>query len=238
MSETSLPPSIILAPDPKSVFTQPEFGTKYVFPLLSFELSDVFDDLSGPLHFIDPIEPYDGYIGGFTKQHHSYYCRENWISFKVKGGLYSFEGPEEYFAKAYWKTHDVPESVHISVRDGWKKAVDDFYVERTAKFIKWRAALSNDMGANLRIHGVRLDNFGGQPWDANWVHTVDFPMVAQDGVMDLDGEPFANTFHYPLTEDGRRFRYIGFVEAFDWRCAIHLFFDPVEQRALQTFDWT
>ena len=79
---------------------------------------------------------------------------------------------------------------------------------------------------------------GGQPWDANWVHTVDFPMVAQDGVMDLDGEPFANTFHYPLTEDGRRFRYIGFVEAFDWRCAIHLFFDPVEQRALQTFDWT
>lgn len=238
MASISLPQSLTLAPLHESVFKRPVFSAKYMFPLLSFELSDVFEDLSGPIHFIDPIEPYDGCIGGFTAEHHSYYCRENWISFKVKDGLYDFEGPEDYFAKAYWKTHDVPDSVHASVREDWKTAVDDFYVERAANYNNWRAALSKDLGANLRDHGVRRDNFGGRPWDANWVHTVDFPMVAQDGMMELDGEPLPNTFHYPLTEDGRRFRYVGFVESFDWRCAIHLFFDPEERRALQTFDWT
>ena len=62
MTEMLMPPSISLSPDAKSVFLRPGFSMKYMLPLLSFELSDVFDDLNGPIHFIDPIEPYDGWL--------------------------------------------------------------------------------------------------------------------------------------------------------------------------------
>lgn len=175
MPETDLPQSLKLAPALEQVFKRPDYHAQYLLPLLTFELSDVFDDLNGPIHFIDPIEPYDGCIGGFTKEHHSYYCRENWISFKINNGLYDFEAPEDYFAKPYWKTHEVPEIVHVSVRNGWKDAVDNFYVERTAKFGKWRAELSDNSSANLANHGIRRDNFGGRPGYANWAST-EFPL--------------------------------------------------------------
>lgn len=236
MSENTLPKSLILAPPNEQVFTRPDYSAQYFMPLLSLNLSDVFDDLSGPIHFVDAVEPYDGCIGGFTQEFHSYYCRENWISFKVKDGLYDFEGPDNFFEKAYLKTHPVSDTVHESVRMGWKNAVDEHYVKTVEKYAKWRATALSDISATLSNHGIRPGNFGGHPHDANWSNMDSFPLAVDK--VDAPGDDFPDTHSYPLTEDGRRFRYIGFIEAFNWRCAIHLFYDPVEQRALQTFDWT
>lgn len=236
MSENALPKSLRLAPSPERVFKRPDYHAKYFLPLLTLELSEIFDDLSGSLHFIDPIEPYDGCIGGFTTAFHTYYCRENWISFKVKDGLYDCEAPELYFEKVYLKTHPVPGAIHESVREGWVDAVKEHYQKRMAKYAKWKADHIEVIPEHLKDHGIRPDNFGGLPCDANWAHLSDFPLDTVKEV--VPDHPLPDQFHYPLTEDGRRFRYIGFMEVFDWRCAIHLFYDPVEQRALQTFDWT
>ncbi len=235
MPNTVLPNAFRLAPPPEQVFIRPDFHTQYFHPLLSLELSDIFNDLEGPIHFIDPIEPYDGYIGDYTKAFHTYYCRENWISFKIVDGRYEFEGAEEFFEKSYWKTHEVPDTIHESVRDGWKEAVNDYYLKKSAKYDEWRAALVEDMSANLTKHEIKRDHFGGRPHEANWICT-EFPLSIDKEDEKASGA--RKSFYYPLTEDGRRFRYIGFVEAFDWSCAIHLFYDPKEKRALQTFDWT
>lgn len=236
MTENSLPKSLQMAQAPKHVFKRPDYHANYFLPLLTLELSEIFDDLSGPVHFIDPIEPYDGCIGERTKESHSYYCRENWISFKVEDGLYEFEGPEPYFEKVYLKTHPVPEAIHESVREGWVEAVNEHYQTRMAKYAKWKADRIEVNPELLKDHGIRPDSFGGRPCDANWAHLSDFPLDTEKEV--VPDHPLPDQFHYPLTEDGRRFRYIGFVEAFDWRCAVHLFYDPIEQRVLQTFDWT
>lgn len=233
--DNPLPKSLHMAPAPKRVFTRPGYHSKYFLPLATIETSEIFDDLSGPVHFIDPIEPYDGCIGERTKEFHSYYCRENWISFKIKDGLYEFEGPEPYFEKVYLETHPVPERIHKSVRDGWVDAVNEHYQKRIAKYEKWQGDHINSSPEQLNHHDIRPDNFGGRPGHANWAST-DFPLETEKE--DEPNPDLPDQFHYPLTEDRRRFRYIGFVEAFDWRCVIHLFYDPVEQRALQTFDWT
>lgn len=232
MSESSQPKSLQMAPAPEAVFKRPDYHAKYFLPLMTIELSEVFNDMSGPLHFIDPIEPYDGCIGGFTKAFHTYYCRENWISFKLEDGLYEFEGPKDFFSKQYWKSHPVPEIIHESVRKGWVSAVNDHYVARTAKYKKWQDA-QRGLPRDKIEHEVWL---GGRPNDANWAHLSDFPLSTDKE--DVPDHPLPDRFHYPLTQDGRRFRYVGSTEAFDYRCAVHLFYDPVEQRALQTFDWT
>ena len=228
--------SLKLAPAVEDIFARPDYHRAYLLPLLSLDLADVFDDLSGPIHFIDPIEPYDGCLGEMTSAFHSYYCRENWISFRLKDGRYDCEASENFFEKTYLKTHPVPASIHESVRAGWVAAVEEHYRKRRAKYDKWREVVAVDLDAALSDHGIQSDNFGGRPYDANWSNMDTFPLAVDK--IDVPGETLPDTFCYPLTEDGRRFRYVGFVESFDWRCAIHLFYDPVEQRALQTFDWT
>ena len=234
MSE--LPKSLKMAPSADKVFIRPDYHSRYVLPLLSLELSDVFDDLSGPIHFIDPIEPYDGCIGESTEQFHTYYCRMNWISFKLKDGLYECEAPEAFFAKHYFETHPVPDHIHHTVRDRWVESVNAHYDERRAKYAEWRSTLSEDLDAALERLEIRPDSFGRRPFDQNWAHCSSFPLVTDKE--EVAGKSYPDEFHYPLTEDGRRFRYVGYAGAFDWSCTVHLFYDPIEQRALQTFDWT
>jgi len=172
-----------MAPSADQVFIRPDYHARYLLPLMSLELSNVFADLSGPIHFINPIEPYDGCIG--------------------------------------------------------KRQVEDLnahYDKKRAEYAEWRLTLSQDLDAALERLEIRPESFGGRPFDQNWAHCSSFPLVTDKE--DVVGQSFPDQFHYPLTEDGRRFRYIGYVGAFDWVCTIHLFYDPVEQRALQTFDWT
>ena len=222
--------SLKIGPDPARVFSEPDRWSPYMLPLVSFDLSEVFDDLSGTLHFIDPIEPYGGFLGAASKSHHTYYCRENWISFKRDNGLYIFEMTEAYFSKVHFQTHPAPSSLPETARAKWTENIDAHYIRRTHEYAAWQNKPIKDRKETLVLR------LGGSPQDANWAHVSDFPLYV-DSVETTD-RPFPDTYHYPLTEDGRRFRYIGSVEAFDWRCVIHLFFDPIEQRALQTFDWT
>lgn len=219
--------SIQLAPEPNTVFKRPKLLSPYLLPIASFELSEVFEDLSGKLHFIDSVEPYEGYMAEDTQDFHTYYCRENWISFKVKNGLYEFEAEEGYFSIHRWKTHFHPCAKDKTIHDYWMGEANTYFAKRAKEYTLWqnkKRVLSSDQ----IDHRMQL---GGKPRDANWV-CCDFPIS-----YDEESEP-GETFYYPLTEDGRRFRYVGWAHAFDWRCEIHLFFDPKEQRALQTFDWT
>ncbi|MEP3889456.1 MAG: hypothetical protein ABJN69_03255 [Hellea sp.] len=233
MPKVNLPKSLKLVPRPEKVFMRPDFHTQYFQTLLSFELSEVFDDLSGPIHIVEPIEPYDGCIGEFTEAFHTYYCRMNWISFKTVAGLYEFEAPENYFAKSYWKTHPVPDTIHESRRAGWPQAENQHYQSRTQEYNKWRDAMIDNTSKSPDRPVIEL---GGRPHNGNWVYTSNFPVEIDKE--DVPGQSFPDNFYYPLAHDGRRFRYIGFSNTFDWRCTIHLFYDPQEQRALQTFDWT
>ena len=225
-----------MAPSADAVFTRPDYHARYLLPLMSLELSDVFDDLSGPIHFINPIEPYDGCIGEFTEPYRTYYCRDNWISFKLKDGLYECEAPEAFFAKHYYETHPFADDVNPRLIERQVEDLNAHYHKTRAEYAEWRQTLSQDLDAALDRLEIRPESFGGRPFDQNWAHCSSFPLVTDKE--DVPGRSFPDQFHYPLTEDGRRFRYIGYVGAFDWVCAIHLFYDPVEQRALQTFDWT
>lgn len=58
----------------------------------------------------------------------------------------------------------------------------------------------------------------------------DFPMRR----MNVDG----NTHPDMLTEDGLKFVHIEYIESWVADCSIHLFYDPKEQVALPTYDWT
>ena len=54
-----------------------ESHSKYLLPLATVSLEHINPAWSGPIHFVQPIEPYDGVVGEDTPSHHGPLCAEN-----------------------------------------------------------------------------------------------------------------------------------------------------------------
>lgn len=82
-----------LLPEIESVFVDPAEAGRYLLPVATIDASSVHAHLTGPLHFVTPIDPYDGVVGEFTGAFYSETCRSNWVGFRVVDGRYSLDGP-------------------------------------------------------------------------------------------------------------------------------------------------
>lgn len=57
---------------------------EHFLPLVSIDLAVLNPDWAGQtLHMVSPIEPYEGYIGDGTEQHHNEYTAPNWLAFRL-----------------------------------------------------------------------------------------------------------------------------------------------------------
>ena len=78
-----------LFPEASDVFfDQIEEHRHYLLPIATLDLSKINKNRDGFLHFVQPIEPYDGAVGSNTRQFHTYYCRKNWVAYSVRNGKY------------------------------------------------------------------------------------------------------------------------------------------------------
>lgn len=220
----------------ETVFADAEEAARYMLPVASIDAAAVHAHLSGPLHFVVPIDPYDGVVGEFTSAFHSATCRDNWLGFKVVDGRYQLDTDYRFFEQRYYEDgYPVPETVHESVRGAWSNSVNDHYTKIAAAYAE-AVASSPDNG---KAEDDDLDlSLGGLPPDLNWSNMNNFALEYAESSDGTERHP------YPLTQDGRRYDYIGSIESTAWRtgqflrCLTLLFFDQPTQRALLTFDWT
>lgn len=223
-----VPEGLIPFPEPEVVFGGDVAAhRKVLLPLISIPASWIDEKLDGMLHFVTPIEPYDGLVGEETQEFHSGYCRTNWIAFRVTDSKYEFLGDFRYF-----KRNRGFEGQHAEAN---AKFLEDYYAETEADFAETRANYQNTgkLQRRNRIASAWMETLGGTASAENWASFSD--------KLELENSDNGEVAH-PLTEDGRRFRFVGEVCGSSFRKngadGVLLFYDPETQTALLTFEWT
>ena len=90
-------------PQAEDIFVAEQSWLKEHFlPLVSIDLAVLNPDWAGQiLHMVSPIEPYEGYIGDGTEQHHNEYTAPNWLAFRLTDdNRYEFLGNEGFFERS------------------------------------------------------------------------------------------------------------------------------------------
>jgi len=234
-------------PPAEEVFAEPvSKHAKHLLPLVSFDISLISREWSGWLHFVMPIEPYDGVIGEDTHPYHDYYLRANWIGFRVEDGRYKLLGDFRYF---FLENHPGDSSVTESYK-GQRRLLEKYYrrarisyEKHQQQFLNYGAiyhkfAKTDTYGRYKDENRVPfIDELGGQPWHGNW--SSGFPLKE---TLAVDEDGIEKQVAIPLTEDGRLFGYVGCLEADhyvdDKDCSLLLFYDARERTALFTFHYT
>lgn len=221
---------------------------EHLLPLVSVDLSAINSEWSGWIHFVSSIEPYDGVVGEYTGTFYNYYTRKNFFAFDIVDGRYKFRGDFRYFylenganspvLTESYKNHRFDLEKHYKeTRESYRKSKEEFQ-EYGAIFHPF-AETDSQGKLKDKDHVSFVDNLNGKPWGSNWA-CEDFPMETEIALYD-DEEGLEGEIAFPLTEDGRRFHYIGTVEGnyyYGADTSVLLFYDPQERIALVTFDWT
>lgn len=207
-------------PEPEDVFVEPvQKYVRHFLPLVSIDLSAVNPEWNGWIHLLNPCEPEDGLIGEYTTEYYSYYCRENWIGFRLtEDNKYELLGDWRYFLL---EGEDADEYTDLQ----------EHYQQQHESF----AAAKARFRAEGEMHDNFIDQLGGTVGWGNWSGDIgDGDKVPQD---DSDDDNIR-----PLTPDGKPFHFVAGVPAYNY-CAsgadwILLFFEPESRTVLFTFDWT
>ena len=260
MQPISDPGTLNFFPGAKDVFHENlEMHSKYFLPLLSFDASKVDPSLDHPLHFVMPTESFNDCVGELSIEFHTEYCMCNWIGFDVRDGKYSFQADERFFDEKRisvdpgflkGKFPNFPpyeQKYPIELAKNLAKARENYAIfkqefldkKRQEKFENWQDYM----------------HLGSYPEDSNWAYGRKMDLedvkldispedqVARWGGSAADFDDYVTT-NYPLTRDGRRFIYLGAINAhlfnyeFTGWDSILLFYDPVSKVALTTFDYT
>jgi hypothetical protein len=205
--------------------------------LLSIEAKKIDPAWRGWLHFVTTKEPFECNVGEHTATWQDGYTRTNWIALKRdQDGRYTFIGDWRYFLLEH---NDLKLLSNCITRDDMEK----LYADAEANIANTKAFYAQ--------HGIlnpwgQKDNpvewfegLGGLAWDGNYSWGEEsFPIEREEG----EGEDGPESYVHPMTHDGRRFRFVGWLAGFSYRDAaadgIMMFYDPAEDIVLFSFDWT
>ena len=227
MQDIFLPQPFLKAfPRPEAVFVEPVARYRRLLdPLVSIRLSAIDPGLSGWVHLLSPIEPYDGYLGDLRKEYWGPYLQRNWIAFRTGADdRYELLGDFRFF--------------EAEAAEAEKGYLRDHYDEQHASFSASKAAFAKS-GQVCRVSRGQeptpvpaLSQLGGIPQVGNMIWE-DVPGAA---FTYLDGDAA------PMTRDGRSYRFIAAVPGWHYRASgadsILLYYDPVERIVLETFVFT
>ena len=235
-------------PEPDTVFAgDVETHLKYLLPLATVSLKHINPAWEGPIHFVQPVEPYEGVVGEMTTQHHSQLCGENWIGYRIdEHGRYTFATDWEYFLLKKLESRnasqfDVDDD---QLKEHYERARQSYEANRT-HFQKFRGLHPS---YSLEEYGVYRDRdrlelvnqLGGKPGWGNWTGIGDWPLSKHD--CDATDEFPDETYPLPQAEDGTDYSYIGWLHSFVYvdssGCNLELFYHPELRLALTTFDWS
>lgn len=215
-----IPEGFVAYPDAEDVFGGDVAAHKLVMhPVLSLPAARVDSSWSGSLHFVLPVEPYDGALGEQAEQYYGPHCGLGWIKLVRQGSRYEFLGDFRYFAINRRPDDDDRYYYEQSAEDFrrrkrlWKSRREMEFPD----FFRWTRQLGG--AASLgELDGWFMTKQDVERWGR-------YPGR-------LLQEIEANNF-YPLTEDGRRYRFVGLLTGHFYRAmsagSLGLFYDqPTE----------
>ena len=88
-----------LLPSSDIVFTNKDaFLAKHLLPLISIDLAQINPEWQGWIHLVNPIEPYECYIGSETAEFHNEFAHENWFILQMdEQSQYHWLADQHYF---------------------------------------------------------------------------------------------------------------------------------------------
>ena len=226
-----------LLPNPEEVFYENvEKHSQVLFPLLTIELNDIDSTLSGFVHFILPFEPNDT-IGLETKKYHTYNSRCNWLAYKVKNDKCVLEPSFNFFQFNYIKSHPDFKNHFGGV---------DIYLDNLSKGLNNELIKIENNYTKIKSHYSLQAKNCNKFFKYFESYTEPFNDIA--GTFPTQACPIDNV-DYPITQDGRLFKYIGQLDVTDFtfydenkkRVSLNadfnivLYYDPIEQIVLNTF---
>lgn len=236
---------LIVFPSAEDVFFENvEKHEKYLLPLLTLDLKSIDSELEGPIHFVLPQEPFDN-IGFETKKYHTYYSRYNWVAYKVIDGKYKLETDFNFFQNEFIKAHPDYKDYFGGVESYLKMLPEDLNKELTEIKSSYDYLKNEFLSLpDLVQKALKCSTFGGKPFP---YIDESFPCEFDENESEINGKS-TTRFPYPLTEDGRRFKYIGCLDSSGFSIhtkdkgfislepsySIILYYDPVTKIALST----
>ena len=187
-------------------------------PAVSIEASIVDPRWTGLLHFVMPVEPFDGGLGEYSSgTYENHYCRHNLIGFRrTKSGRYEpLAAPLFFTINCARKNKGLfLREQQINRRETLSEA-EEFYAMVHASFA--------DAQAHFAATGQLRETFGKpSPW-----------------IYDLGGDAPLNALQdfvpegRPLSPDGRAFAFVGDLNTYAFRAngsdGFYMFYDPVDE---------
>lgn len=232
-------------PNSDDIFVENQPWLKdHFLPLISIDLGMLKDKWRGQVvHMLNPLEPYDGYIGEHTTEYHNKYTSANWLAFKLTDdNHYEFLGDERYFVRS-----SKNDFLHLFDEETYgKEFYDGFqdYIEESIAYYKFRQANFKETGKLMNVYNSEddkyatwqnwLDGMGGELSErsSHWFSSLELP-AAFFGQWQDDGL----SIHY----NDNPFYHIADVPAYHYGCQgadkIILMYEPISRIVLFTYDW-
>jgi hypothetical protein len=204
--------------------------------------SQLSPDLDGTIHFIQPVEPYDGVVGEDCDAFFNYYCRQNWFGLRYNGGKCSLTCDFRFF-----KLANLEATASLTPRQqrqlsGLREHYQTVHAgfDAAKRHFALHGALYNRYASPPYEESDRLELLkclGGQSeqFSCNWAQLNDMPLTR-----------LSPEHSVPQSPDGRDFIFVGELRSFHYLCGpgsalccdLLLFYDPVSQISLATFEWS
>lgn len=215
---------------------------RFLLPIASLDLAKVAPELSGVVHFIQPVEPYDGVVGEGGDDYFDHLCRENWVGFQYDGNKCRLACDFRFFELARLESLPSRSQRQTELLDRYLHHYEDvhFGYEQARQHFLTHGALHPREEAPPFSEADRLEllkSLGGQSeqYSCNWAAVDDMPLTRHSDYHSV-----------PRTADGRDFIFAGELSTphYVWSrnyalgCELLLFYDPVSRVSLSTFDWS
>ncbi len=191
-------------------------------PALSIEARAVNPEWTGLLHFVMTVEPHDGGLGEYSGEtYENYFCRHNLFGFRrLEDQRYQPLADPMFFAINCARRGAGPlfTSGHLSAKETLEE-LSEHYADVHASFAESQQRFLNSgkLLDRRNKHSPWFLQLGGVP---DGLGLTEFPAErVSDG--------------FPLSPDGRRFGFVGKLNAYPFRSAsadgFYMFYDPVDE---------
>ncbi|MFK8281347.1 hypothetical protein [Capnocytophaga cynodegmi] len=243
-------------PEAENIFIEKQPWLKdHFLPLISINLAEINPEWKDTiLHMINPIEPYEGYIGEYTKDFHNEFIGANWVAFRLTDdNKYEFLGEEGYFLRSTMYRNQLKEIMTQDWEMSYFKNNPALFEQRKQE--TYEEALKNFEEAvttyqqnkkdfqekgyfgeedSIPYYGGRyLDSLGGEIQGGNWVDSESIPSAF---VLTED-----ENWNVSITHNGNSFYQIASVSGYTYSHgadAIIMLYEPVSRIVLFTFDYS
>lgn len=219
-----------------------EMHSRFLLPLAKLHLSRLSSDLDGVIHFVQPVEPYDGVVGDDSQGIFNHYCRLNWVGLQYVDNQCKLLCDFNFFQLANLQSKASLSKRQQQALDALREHYDDVHAgfNSAKEHFALYGALHSQRAKPPHKDSERLEllkSVGGQSEEhsCNWAALDDMPLSRHSDYHSV-----------PQTEDGRDFIFVGelrtshYVWSKRWAlgCELLLFYDPVTRVLLTTFDWS